>query len=72
MSTGKGLDVVVRVPVRIVDDDGIGSGQIDSQTASPEDDAKQSTSSFIFVGKRSVLLLVIKQEWTQRHICENS
>lgn len=25
------LDVIVRIPVRVVDDDGVGSSQIDSQ-----------------------------------------
>ena len=32
---GEGLDVVVRVPVGVVDDDGVRSGQVDTQTSSP-------------------------------------
>jgi hypothetical protein len=35
MSTRERLDVVVRIPIRIVDDDGIGCRQIDTQTSGP-------------------------------------
>lgn len=29
------LDVVVGIPVRVVDDDGVGGGQVDAQTSGP-------------------------------------
>ena len=35
VSAGEGLDVVVWVPVRVVDDDGVGRGQVDTQTSGP-------------------------------------
>ena len=34
VSSGEGLDVVVGIPVRVVNDDGVGRRQVDSQTAS--------------------------------------
>lgn len=33
---GEGLDVVVGVPVAVVDDDGVGRCQVDTQTTGPE------------------------------------
>ena len=32
MSAREGLDVVVRIPIGIVNDDGVGGGQIDAET----------------------------------------
>lgn len=29
------LDVIVRIPIRVIDDDGISSGEVDPQTAGP-------------------------------------
>lgn len=33
--SGTDLDVIVRVPVRVVDDDSVGCGQVDAQAACP-------------------------------------
>lgn len=33
MGSAEGLDVVVGIPVGVIDDDGVGSGEIDAETA---------------------------------------
>ena len=35
MSTREGLNIVVRIPIGIVDDDSVSCGQVDSQTTGP-------------------------------------
>ena len=35
MGSAKGLDVVVRIPVTVVDDDGVGRCQVNAETAGP-------------------------------------
>lgn len=34
--SGEGLDVIMRVPIRIVDDDSVGCSQVDPETSSPK------------------------------------
>ena len=34
MGSGEGLDIVVGIPIGVIDNDGIGSGQVDTQTTS--------------------------------------
>merc|ERR1711892_549148 len=35
VGSAEGLDIIVRIPVTVIDDNGVGSGQIDSETSSP-------------------------------------
>lgn len=49
------LDIIVRVPVRIVDDDGVSRGQIDAQTTSSgrEEECKLGSTGSYKNRKRS-------------------
>ena len=36
VSSGEGLDIVVGIPIRIIDDDSVGGSKIDTKTSSPK------------------------------------
>lgn len=36
MGSREGLDIIVRIPIRIEDDDGIGGREVNTQTTSPK------------------------------------